>query len=93
MSQAPNLYLHGRAVRLTARRPNGLVLVEYVASDGQPLGTWREVGTKWLQRGPSHLEELIAVLPEVAFITDRAPVAAAPASEADRPPARLPYVD
>lgn len=89
MSRGPTFYYLGLPVRLSARRPNGSVLVENLLRGSfQPMGTWRELDPDKLQHARlsgQHLHDLVAVLPLVEFVTDR--------PEADPRPARLPYAD
>lgn len=64
----------GQPVRLAARRPGGLVLVEFMtAQQHTPLGAFREIDPRRITSAKitdTHLQQLIKVLPEVSFVND-----------------------
>lgn len=73
----PVFHYLGMPVRLAGRRPSGMVLVESLLRDNHaPQGNWREVDPAKLQNARlsgTHLQQLIDVLPVVAFVTDHKP--------------------
>jgi hypothetical protein len=75
MSNTPRQFsYHGLAVRMSARRPNGRVLLQYLQPKSlQPMASWTEAWPHQVHSpglGIGHIKSLIVALPLVSFVTD-----------------------